>query len=141
MKKEDIRWQQRFQNFERAFKLLRSVVEEQADGKELNQLEKEGVIQRFNFTIELAWKTLKDKMESDGLSFELVSPKVVLKKAFQANYINDIEIWLAMVQDRNLMSHTYDFDTFEEVLRDIKDKYFTCLDNFYFKFLEASLNE
>ncbi len=141
MTTEEIRWKQRFQNFERAFKLLRSVVEAQAEGQQFSQLEKEGAIQRFHFTLELAWKTLKDKMEFDGFSFGLVSPKVILKKAFQAKYIDDIEVWLKMVNDRNLTSHSYDFESFEEVLKSIQNDYFSCLDSFYLKLLEASLND
>lgn len=131
-----MRWQQRFQNFERAFQLLQDIMKEHAKGKIFNPLEQEGIVQRFNFTIELAWKTLKDKMESDGFVFELVSPKVVLKKAYQTKYIQNIEIWLAMIDDRNLMSHTYDFGTFERILESIKNKYFKCFEEMYFQFLK-----
>ncbi|NCA21862.1 MAG: nucleotidyltransferase, partial [Crocinitomicaceae bacterium] len=78
----DIRWKQRFKNFSKAINLLREVRE--LDIKSLSQLEKEGIIQRFEFTLELAWKTLKDKMEDDGLILDKISPKVVIKEAFQA---------------------------------------------------------
>lgn len=70
---QDIRWQQRFQNFQRAFGLLREAMDQ--DLKQLNQLEKEGIIQRFEFTFELAWKVLKDKMEHDGLVIDQISPQ------------------------------------------------------------------
>ena len=89
----------------------------------LSYLEKEGIIQRFEFTLELAWKTLKDKMEYDGLIIDKISPKMVLKQAFQAKYLNNIELWLEMIDDRNLLSHTYDFKMIEEIIPDIQSKY------------------
>ncbi|KZZ12361.1 nucleotidyltransferase, partial [Oleiphilus sp. HI0078] len=99
----DIRWQQRFKNFQRAFLLLREAVE--SDIASFSQLEKEGVIQRFEYTFELAWKVLKDKMEFDGIILDQISPKSVVRQAYQSKYINDAETWLRMIGDRNLMSH------------------------------------
>jgi nucleotidyltransferase substrate binding protein (TIGR01987 family) len=75
---------------------------------ELSQLEKEGIIQRFEYTLELGWKTLKDKMEFDGLILDRIWPKVVIKEAFQAKCIDRIDTWLEMINDRNLLSHSYD---------------------------------
>ena len=138
---QDIRWKQRFQNFEKALKLLRSVIEKHPDLSQLNDLEKEGTIQRFNFTLELAWKMIKDKMEFDGIDIKLQSPKAVLKQAYQARYIDSIDIWLAMINDRNLVSHKYDFKTFEGVLQAIANQYWLCLEKFYLQFLEIFLNE
>ena len=63
---QDIRWQQRFQNYAKAFALLRAVIKEKPV-LSLSDLEKEGLIKRFEFTLELAWKTLKDKMQEDGI--------------------------------------------------------------------------
>lgn len=93
------------------------------DLDELSQLEKEGIVQRFEYTLELGRKTLKDKMESDGLILDRISPKVVLKEAFQAKYINQIDVWLEMINDRNLLSHSYDLETFESVIPDIQSVY------------------
>jgi nucleotidyltransferase substrate binding protein (TIGR01987 family) len=126
---QDIRWKQRFENFQRAILLLQEVPE--LDIKKLSYLEKEGIIQRFEFTLELAWKTLKDKMEYDGLVLDKISPKVVLKEAFQAKYINNIERWLEMINDRNLLSHTYDFEFFEKIIPDIQLKYTPLLTDLY----------
>lgn len=122
---QDIRWQQRFQNFQRAFGLLREAMDQ--DLKQLNQLEKEGIIQRFEFTFELAWKVLKDKMEHDGLVIDQISPRAVVRLAYQAKYIADAEVWLRMIGDRNLMNHTYDSAKFELVLQTIASDYLPML--------------
>jgi nucleotidyltransferase substrate binding protein (TIGR01987 family) len=118
---KDIRWIQRLDNFLKAVNLLVEV--ESMDLDELSQLEKEGIVQRFEYTLELGWKTLKDKMESDGLILDRISPKVVVKEAFQAKYIDQIEVWLEMINDRNLLSHSYDLETFESVIPDIQSVY------------------
>jgi nucleotidyltransferase substrate binding protein (TIGR01987 family) len=102
---QDILWKQRFTNFNSAFLLLREAMEN--DLATLSQLEKEGIIQRFEYTFELAWKVLKDKMENDGIILDQISPKAVIRQAYTAKYINDPDAWLKMIRDRNLMSHTY----------------------------------
>jgi len=79
---QDTRWKQRFSNFSRALSLLREAMEE--DLFSLKQLEKEGIIQRFEYTFELAWKVLKDKMEFDGIVLDQISPKTVVRQAFAA---------------------------------------------------------
>jgi len=130
----DIRWQQRFANFQRAFLLLREAMERPLS--ELSQLEKEGVIQRFEYTFELAWKVLKDKMENDGLILDQVSPKAVVRQAYAAKYIDKPETWLRMIGDRNLMSHTYDFVKFEAVIQSIAREYLPMLQDWYMDLLE-----
>ena len=129
MNRADIRWKQRFENFEKAFHLLADALAGDID--DLNDLEKEGVIQRFEYTLELAWKVLKDKMSDDGLILDQFSPKAVIRKAFGTRYIDDGDIWLQMVGDRNLLSHTYNFKTFEEVLRRVKNAYIPVLSKLY----------
>lgn len=80
----DIRWKQRFQNFEKAFLLLQEIVEAKDNLSEFEAIVQESIIQRF----ELAWKTLKDKMECDGLTFERLSPKYIFKDAYKGKYID-----------------------------------------------------
>lgn len=80
---KDIRWQQRFQNFHKAF--LKP--EESLAEVELNELERNGVVQRFEFTLELGWKTLKDYMQEEGLAFKL-TPKGTLRQAQESGFIN-----------------------------------------------------
>lgn len=123
------RWKQRFQNFERAINLLKEV--QKLDINSLSDLEKEGVIQRFEYTLELAWKTLKDKLEYDGFLLERISPKTTLKEAYKNKYIDEIEKWLQMTDDRNLLSHTYDFEVFDRVLPIIINSYIPLITDLY----------
>ena len=130
---EEIRWQYRFANFSRAYSLLRDALE---DGVEpLSQLEREGVIQRFEFTFELSWNLLKDKLEYDGIVLSSATPRGVMRQAFSAKLIDDCDAWLAMLTDRNLMSHTYDFERFDIVIRNIHSRYLAVLDDLYQRLL------
>lgn len=129
---KDIRWRQRFQNFENAVHLLLELPT--LDLNILSTLEKEGMIQRFEFTLELAWKTLQDKMEDDGLILDKISPKSVIKEAYKAKYIDDIENWLSMINDRNLLSHTYDINKFESILINIQEIHTKTIHNLYLSF-------
>ena len=132
----EIRWHYRFRNFSRAYALLREAVEPEVS--ELNQLEREGVIQRFEYTFELAWLTLKDRLEYDGVALATVTPRNVIREAFAANLIADGQTWTDMLTDRNLMSHTYDFARFEAVIENIRNRYLRILDDLYRRFaLEA----
>ncbi len=117
----DVRWKQRLQNFRRAVALIQEVRERELNS--LSQLEKEGVVQRFEMAIELGWKTLKDRMQNDGLQIDIISPKTVIRQAFESRYITEVEVWLDMVSDRNILSHTYDLETLEEILPHITGKY------------------
>ena len=126
---QEIRWQYRFSNFSRAYSLLREALE---DGVEpLNQLELEGVIQRFEFTFELSWNLLKDRLEYDGLVIATITPRNVIREAYSAKLIDDCETWIDMLTDRNLMSHTYDFDKFKAVVENIHSRYLTVLNSLY----------
>jgi len=140
-KNKDIRWKQRFQNYSKAFALLRIVIEENEDILTLSDLEKEGLIRRFKFTFELAWKTLKDKMQEDGIMIDKISPKFILKLAYNSKYINNIEVWIAMVNDRNLISQTYNFNNFNKVLKALQDTYYSHLEELYIDFMTQDLNE
>ena len=125
----EVRWHYRFRNFSRAYTLLREATER--DVEELNQLEREGVIQRFEYTFELAWNTLKDRLEYGGIVLTEVTPRNVIRQAFAAKLIADAETWTDMLVDRNLMSHTYDFARFEMVIRSVRSRYLAVLDDLY----------
>ena len=136
---EDIRWLQSLRNFSKAIALLREIVHENEDILALPAIVKEGTIQRFEYTFELAWKTLKAKIEYDGLAIETGSPRYVFKLAAQKSYINNLEQWLNMIGDRNLMSHTYDPKKFDLVLQNLKLNYMEMLDELYARLIELSL--
>lgn len=125
----DIRWKQRFQNFDRAFVLFRDALENGPDV--LNPLEKEGVIQRFEFSFELAWKTLKDYMEGDGFVFATITPRQVLKDAFAAKILTDGQVWIDMLDHRNLLTHTYNWVKFEEAVKAVHDRYLEAFDQLH----------
>jgi hypothetical protein len=121
----DIRWKQRFQNYNRALFLLSDALK---DGSEkLSLLEKEGTLQRFEFTFELAWKLMKDYLEESGIIINPITPKQVIKQAFTAKIISDGQVWIDMLLSRNLMSHTYDFIKFEAIAKDVEQKYLTSM--------------
>ena len=132
MNSEEIRWHYRFRNFSRAYTLLSEALER--DVAELNELEREGAIQRFEYTFQLAWLTLKDRMEYGGIVFTEVTPRNVIQQAFAARLIDDAEVWIDMLIDRNLMSHTYDFARFQAVLENVRRRYLPVLGDLYERF-------
>jgi len=136
----DIRWRQRLQNFDRAFVLLRSALEQKALD-EFSDLEQEGIIQRFEYTYELAWKTVKDYLEASGIHITPVTPRNVIKEAFAAGIIEDGQVWIDMMGHRNLLSHTYDRIKFREVLLAIEERYFTAFDVLHDWLLERDPEE
>lgn len=120
----DIRWQQRFENYEKALRLLREAL---ARVESLSDLEKEGTIQRFEFTVELAWKTLKDYLEYSGVVLSPNTPKNVVKQAFTARIIGDGQIWVDMLDCRNSLAHTYDEAVVDRAVREMADRYLVGL--------------
>jgi nucleotidyltransferase substrate binding protein (TIGR01987 family) len=133
----DIRWKQRFDNFDRAFVLLREICDRGVDS--LSQLEKEGAIQRFEVAFELAWKTLKDYLEESGVVVNPVTPRNVIKEAFAAKLLEDAQVWIDMMLHRNLLSHTYDIKVFETVLHVVAERYFSAFDRLHEFFLTRSI--
>ena len=125
----DIRWKQRFQNFDRAFVLLRDELENGPGA--LNQLEKEGVIQRFEYCFELAWKTIKDYLEEGGFLFVMVTPRQVLKDAYAAKILEDGQVWIDMLDHRNLLSHTYSPVVFEQAVEAIHRRYLAGIEHLH----------
>lgn len=122
MSENDIRWLQRFQNFKKAFGQLELFLTE----TDLNKLEEQGLIKAFEYTFELAWKTLQDLLRDKGYS-DIVGPKPVIQQSFQDGYISDGQGWLRMQKSRNLTSQTYNEETAEKIITDIRAEYFQYL--------------
>lgn len=118
---DPIRWKQRLQQFAKAEKRLTDAL---SDGYEvLNRLEQEGVIQRFEYTFELAWKTLKDLLFYEG--YDEKSPRAVIRQAFEVEYLSedDTETALDALEKRNLLTHTYEEETMIEALELIESHF------------------
>ena len=134
------RWIYRFDNYKRAFILLREAMEIMKE-RDLTQLEKEGVIQRFEYTWELAWKVLKDYLDSEGVVLDKITPASVIRAAFDAKIITNGEAWMTALDARNKMAHTYDFKKFEVVIAAIQTHYLKLFDDLHFFMLEALMRE
>ncbi len=116
MNSPDTRWKQRFQNYTKALQTLTEAIE-LAHQRPLSRLEKQGLIQSFEFTHELGWKVLKDYLEQQGIG-DLIGPKDATRSAFQNGLIEDGQAWMDMIKGRNLTSHTYNQDVAEAIEQD-----------------------
>ena len=101
----EIRWKQRFDNLNRALAQLQSALEAHQAMPE-NELILIALIKAYEFSFELSWKTLKDLLAWNGVDARL--PREVLKQAFATGLIDEGQIWIDMLEQRNLMAHTYD---------------------------------
>jgi len=117
----DVRWRQRFSNFKKALFQLEGAAT-LSKQRALTQLEKQGVIQAFEFTHELAWNVLKDFLEDQGEQ-NIRGSKDATRAAFKVSLIHDGEQWMAMIQSRNVSSHTYDEKIAELLVEVIFDCY------------------
>ena len=129
MENQDIRWKQRFANFENAFKVFKIAVE---DYQNPSDLEKEGTIQRFEFTHELAWKVMKDFLLEKGL-LGIIGSKDATRLAFQNELIDDGQAWMDMIDSRNKTVHTYHGNILDVEYQKIKDIYFPLIEKFHTK--------
>lgn len=99
-----------------------------------DSLYRDGLIQRFEFTVELAWKSLKEYLEDQGTVLSITSPRAVLKDAYAAGVIMDADVWDEIIRSRNVTSHVYDEKTAIEVADRVCNTYLPVLkklDNFY----------
>ena len=131
---KDIRWIQRFENYSKALSQLLDAVE-LANQRKLSKLEQQGLIQAFEYTHELAWKTLQDFLNYKG-NEEIYGSKDVVRAAFKYGLVQDGEVWMDMIKNRNKTSYTYNEETAEEIIKAILTTYHT-----EFKKLQHKLNE
>jgi nucleotidyltransferase substrate binding protein (TIGR01987 family) len=115
MEQAEIRWQQRFSNYRKALARLTEVTHAPS---ELSELEKDGMIHRFEYVYDLGWKTLQDLLQYNGYT-EVKGPNPTLTQALADGYITDEVGWRKMKKSRELTSHTYDDDSAEIIATDI----------------------
>lgn len=125
---EDIRWDQRFVNYNKALEKLKEAVEyfknNMKDKTNVEQeILKEGLIQRFEYTHELAWNTMKDYAEYQG-NFNVKGSRDATREAFKMNIVHDGDIWMEMIKSRNDTSHTYNEATANEIYEKIISSYY-----------------
>lgn len=125
----DIRWKQRFQNFSDALTHLEYAVKEISNPSDL---EKEGTIQRFEFTHELAWKVMKDYLEYEGIS-GIVGSRSATREAFNKGLITNGQSWMDMIESRNKTVHTYLKDVLCDEYAKIVEVYYPLFVAFYHK--------
>ncbi|MFC4487230.1 nucleotidyltransferase substrate binding protein [Tepidiphilus baoligensis] len=118
---DDVRWKQRFENFQRALNQLSAAVR-LSETRPLTDLEKQGLIQGFEFTHELAWNVLKDYLEMEGIQ-GLVGSRSTVREAFKRGLVRDGEIWMDMIEKRNLSSHTYNQSVAEAIVSAVVERY------------------
>ena len=126
---QDIRWQQRFINFNKAFAQLERFVAKE----DLNEMEEQGLIKAFEYTYELSWKTLQDLLIEKGYQ-DIFGPRPVIEQSFQDGLITDGKGWMQMHKGRNLTNHTYDEDIVDEIVKQIRGKYYYLLKGLKSKF-------
>ena len=133
MSSPDIRWKQRFDNFKRAHARLGEGVA-LAGERKLSDLERQGLIQAFEFTHELAWNTLKDFLTSRGTAEKLYGSRDTTRAAFAAELIEDGEGWMKMIEHRNESSHTYNDGVAEEIMGAVVMRYAALFEAFQRRF-------
>ena len=116
----DIRWKQRFDNLQRAYQRLRWALEIHQQDPD-NDLIRMAVIKAYEFTFELSWKTLKDFLAYNGIDAKL--PREVLKQAFATGLVINGQLWIDMLEERNLMAHTYDDARARIAVDQIQERY------------------
>jgi nucleotidyltransferase substrate binding protein (TIGR01987 family) len=133
--RKDIRWKQRFDNFEKAYHTFNRVLQIELP----NEAERMGLIQAFEIVFELSWKTLKDYLSEQG--YNVKSPREVLKQAFQAEIISEGHVWLEALSSRNDTTHTYNNDIATALDLKIREVYAPAIDSLYLYLKKEYNNE
>lgn len=123
MANKDIRWIQRFSNYRKALARLGEAVE-LAEKRELSDLEQQGLIQGFEFTFDLAWKTLQDFLRENKRPNDNGGPNVIITQSLGDGLIKGEEQWKAMKKSRDLTSHSYDGETADDIAENILETYY-----------------
>ena len=133
---DDIRWQQRFSNYQKALAQLETFAQPPA----LNEREQQGLIKAFEVTYELAWNTLRDLLRSQG-NAGLLGSRDTLREAFRLGLIEAGDTWMLMIQDRNLTSHTYNRATADAIGQQVLNRYLPCFHQLRARLEQRQLDE
>ncbi len=125
----DIRWKQRFDNFKKAFTKFQEGVDIY-NKKELSDLEKQGIIKSFEYTYELAWNLIRDYLIYNGI-VEIRGARDAIKAGFKYEIIKNGDVWLEIINLRNITTHTYNDSIIKKVLQKICTIYFNEFKNLY----------
>lgn len=135
MNDHDIRWIQRFENFNLAFRQLLNAFE-LGQTKKLSELENQGYIQAFEFTHELAWNVIKDFFEHQGTTGLITGSRDASREAFNKGLIKNGDAWMEMIKSRNLTSHTYNQNISDNIIKNINESYIPAFLEFQKTFLD-----
>ena len=125
------RFEERQSDYKKALSKLKEALREES-----TEIVIDGILHRYEFTFELAWKTIKDYLEYMGIVNKVGSPRENIQLAYQQGIINDGELWIEMMLSRNSLSHLYDEETSRKIYNDIKNKYIQAFENLEEKFEE-----
>jgi len=117
---QDIRWQQRFSNYNKALRQLQKFI----DKGVLNELEQQGIVQAFEYTYELAWNVMKDYFTYMQADQNILGSRDAIQLAFNRGLISDGKVWMDMIESRIKSSHTYNEDTAKEIADKIVQQYY-----------------
>lgn len=117
------RWEQKLNNYHNALRRLAEVVNVMSV-RQLNDFEADGLIQRFEFTFELAWKLIKSYAEYQGVDKEIMGSRDAVRWGLDNGLISESDVWMEMIKRRNDTSHTYDEAAAAEVVLRVKEAYF-----------------
>ncbi|MBA4166415.1 MAG: nucleotidyltransferase substrate binding protein [Chitinophagaceae bacterium] len=134
MENQDVRWKQRFQNFEKAFVFFEEIVNKGT----YSLIDITALVKAFEFTFELGWKTIKDYLYEQGI--ETAFPRAALKEGFATGIIKDGHVWMEMLEKRNEPSHTYNQEVAKFAVEIIRHKYYIAIGQVY-NFLRSKINQ
>ena len=127
---QDVRWKQRFANYNKALNQLSEGITN--NGVNPASIIKEGIIQRFEFTHELAWKVMKDYLEYKGYQ-NVSGSRTATREAFNKGLLTRGQVWMDMIESRNNTEHTYNENILEDEFKNIVNNYFQVFIEFQSK--------
>lgn len=122
-------WKEGFQSFESGLQLLRQGLAKGPNA--LSPLETEGIIHRFEYCVELAWKITRDFLEESGLVIAPLTPREVLRQAATAKVLEDGQVWIDMLNHRTLLAHNCDGVVFNEVVAALAGRYLSAMEQLH----------